>query len=70
VNTTVYVNAGANTLAEYVNGSLSLNYLMGAGVGDYVALVKSGAVHWYSRNQLGAIVAITDSAKAIKERYR
>jgi RHS repeat-associated protein len=69
-NTTVFVNFGANTVAEYLNGTFNLSYVLGAGVDDYLALYKGGKLSWFTRNHLGTVNAVTDEAKAIKERYR
>jgi RHS repeat-associated protein len=69
-NTTVFVSAGQDTIAEYVNGAVSVDYLLGAAVDQPVAFVKGGAVRWFTRNQLGSVAAVTDDLKAIKERYR
>jgi RHS repeat-associated protein len=68
-NTTVFVNSGAATLAEYLNGVLSIKYIFGSGVDSYVAFVKSGKLHWYTRNHLGTVTTVTDELKAVKERY-
>jgi RHS repeat-associated protein len=68
--TTVFINAGRSTIAEYLNGAPSLTYVLGRRVDDYVALVTSGKIYWFTRNQLGTVEAATDNLKAIKEKYR
>jgi RHS repeat-associated protein len=68
--TTVFVHAGEDTVAEYVGGTFNLSYVMGARADDVVALAKAGKLYWYSRNSLGTVSAVTDEAKAVKERYR
>jgi RHS repeat-associated protein len=68
-NTTVYIHAGDQMIAHYLNGSLSVKYILGRGPDEYLALVKSGKTYWYSSNHVGTVEALTDSTRAIKERY-
>jgi RHS repeat-associated protein len=68
--TTVFVHAGDQVVAEYVDGTLGNSYVLGAAVDHPVALVRGGAVYWYSANHLGSIAAVTDAAGSVVERYR
>jgi RHS repeat-associated protein len=68
--TTVFVHAGDETIAEYDNGTLRLEYVMGAGVDEALGLVVGGQRYYLSRNHLGSVAAITDSTRAVRERYR
>ncbi|HXU83561.1 MAG TPA: RHS repeat-associated core domain-containing protein, partial [Polyangia bacterium] len=67
--TTVYVHRGPQIVAEYVDGVLSLQHLVGGEVDDHLAFVKAGKLYWYHTNSLGTVNALTDEQKAVRERY-
>jgi len=47
----------------------STYYTHGAGVDEHLALERSGGFHYYHADGLGSIVAITDTAKNVVQRY-
>ena len=57
-------------IAEYVNGDLSIDYILGEVIDRPVAYVAWGSAFWYAANRLGTIAAITSEAGAVVERYR
>jgi RHS repeat-associated protein len=68
--TTTFVNAGQETVAEYSNSTLQVQYVPGARIDDLLALVKGGSLYFLTKNHLGTVVAATDQGGAVRETYR
>jgi RHS repeat-associated protein len=69
-STTVFVHAGDEVIAEYVDGDQRVSYILGGEIDRPVAFAAAGALFWYSANPLGTTAAVSGSAGDILERYR
>jgi RHS repeat-associated protein len=69
-STTIFVHAGEEVVAEYENGSLRTDFVLGAEIDRPIAYLNGSNLNWYSANALGTIAAVTDSGGAVLERYR
>jgi RHS repeat-associated protein len=68
--TTNYVYAGADVIAEYNNGTLAIKYIPGIEVDRPIGYVRNGSTFWYVADELGSVLAVTNSSGAVVERYR
>jgi RHS repeat-associated protein len=68
--TTIFVHAGSEVVAEYVNGALRADYVLGPSIDTPLAYVAGGTLSWYAANPLGSIAAVTSGTGAVLERYR
>ena len=71
--TTVYVQSGQQTIADYTLGdtpaSPTYTYYYASYIDEPVMRAGAGSLTYFHRNQQYSIVALTDSAGSIKERY-
>jgi len=68
--TTNYVYAGSQVIAEYTNGTLSIKYINGRSTDHPVAYIRNGSTYWYTLDDLGSVLAVTNSSGTVVERYR
>jgi RHS repeat-associated protein len=67
---TVIVYADQEAIAEYQDGTLRTAYVLGAAIDQPLCFISNGTVNWYSANQNGSIMSVTDGSGAVLERYR
>jgi RHS repeat-associated protein len=63
------VNADEQVIAEYTGATLSRKYIYGDYADRPIALVTGGATYYYSANSLYSVAALTNSSRAVVERY-
>jgi RHS repeat-associated protein len=71
-NTIKYAYDGQQVIAEYENDTLVRKFIYGAGIDEPLAMINvsdNNAVYYYHADRLGSIIAITDSAGNIVEKY-
>lgn len=70
--TTTYLYDGEDIVLEYVSDgttTTSTHYVHGPGIDEPLALVRGGQNYFYHAYGLGSVVAISDSSKAVVQRY-
>ena len=72
-NNDIYVQAGQQTVADYVSGTTpatpEYTYVYASYIDEPVMRAGSGGVRYYHRGQQYSVTALTDSAGRISERY-
>ncbi|TWT75747.1 tRNA3(Ser)-specific nuclease WapA precursor [Planctomycetes bacterium CA13] len=70
---TVFVQSGQQTIADYVSGAVpaspTYTYVYASYIDEPVMRAGVGGLRYLHRNQQYSVIALTDSAGAIKERY-
>ncbi len=64
-----YCYDGDQVIAEYEGGSLKRKFIYGPGIDEPICMTSSGVTHYYHFDGLGSVVAISDTAADIVERY-
>ncbi len=68
---TRYLYDREDILLEYnESGTVTARYIHGPGIDEPLAMEKNGQMYYYHAAALGSIIALTDSAGAVVERYQ
>lgn len=71
--TTTYVYDGEDivfTLVSDGTTTTATHYVHGPGIDEPLAMVRNGQSYYYHADGLGSVVALTDSARAVVQRYK
>jgi RHS repeat-associated protein len=61
---------GNEVIAEYnASGSLTHRFMYGAGVDNPIALKTNGQTYYYHTDEIGSVVALSNSANQLEEQY-
>jgi RHS repeat-associated protein len=65
-----YYYDGNHIIEEYTGNASQANYLYGNRIDDILQMERAGNAHYYHKNHLGSVMALTDNSGALAERYQ
>ena len=69
-STTNYYFDGARVIEERnASDSVVATYVYGSGIDEILTMDRGGTIYYYHQNSLGSVVAVTNAAGAVVERY-